>query len=133
LCLSAAFRIRAVKDGADSKTTPLDLVLRVLGAIGTGIGVLGFVILFGGAVLWLRAERAELPANDAVSAIPRSVLITTGTSLLVPALLIALLAVVSIFAVYIVANLPRQISARLASASAKQLWEEADELQGGGG
>ena len=114
---------------SEAKASPQDLVLKVLGAIGTGVGVLGFVAFFGGAVLWLRAEKAHLPANDAVSVIPKSVLVTTGASFLVPAVLIALLAVVLIFAVYIVANLPRQNSARQASSEADDLWREVDALR----
>ena len=114
---------------SEAKASPQDLVLKVLGAIGTGVGVLGFVAFFGGAVLWLRAEKADLPANDAVSVIPKSVLVTTGASFLVPAVLIALLAVVLIFAVYIVANLPRQNSARQASSEADDLWREVDALR----
>ncbi|MEA2299616.1 MAG: hypothetical protein QOE44_151, partial [Solirubrobacteraceae bacterium] len=78
-----------------------DLVLKVLGAVGTGIGILGFVTFFGGAILWLRAKAAGLPANEAVAVVPKGVLVATGASFLVPAVLLALLAVGVIAAVHV--------------------------------
>jgi hypothetical protein len=79
--------------GAEPEESLRSLLLKALGAVGTGIGVLGFVTFFGGAIVWLRAEEAGLPPNEAVAAVPRSDLITIGASYLVPALLIALAAV----------------------------------------
>jgi hypothetical protein len=73
-----------------SESTPTDLALKVFGVVGTGIGILGFVTFFGGAIIWLRADKAELPATEAVAVIPRSVLVTTGATFLFPAVLIAL-------------------------------------------
>jgi hypothetical protein len=32
------------------------VILQVLGAVATGIGILGFVTFFGGALLWVRAH-----------------------------------------------------------------------------
>jgi hypothetical protein len=119
----------ADKQRADSKATPQDLVLKVLGAIGTGIGILGFVALFGGAILWLRADQASLPANDAVSAIPNSVLVTTGASFLIPAVLIALLAVAAIFAVYLGFNVPHLRAVRASASEAETLFEAADQMK----
>jgi hypothetical protein len=78
-----------------------DLIFKVAGAVGAGIGVLGFVTFFGGAILWLRAEKAGLPANDAIAAVPHSVLVTTGATFLVPAVLLALLAVACIVGVHL--------------------------------
>jgi F0F1-type ATP synthase membrane subunit b/b' len=115
--------------GSGGATAPQDLVLKVLGAIGTGVGVLGFVAFFGGAILWLRVERAGLPANDAIAQVPKSVLITTGANFLVPAFLIALLAVLAIFAVYLLANLPRQKSVRGATQEVETLRDQADSLR----
>jgi len=86
------------------ESSPTDVVFRVLGAIGTGIGILGFVTFFGGAILWVRADKAELPATEAVAVIPRSVLISTGAQFLFPALLYA----VGLFAlVFIVHFIPK--------------------------
>lgn len=79
----------STSSSSSGSSPPADLVLKVLGAVGTGIGILGFVTFFGGAILWIRAEEANLPANDVISVIPNSVLVTTGASFLVPAVLIA--------------------------------------------
>jgi hypothetical protein len=84
------------------ESTPTDVVLRVLGAIGTGIGILGFVAFFGAAILWVRADKAELPATEAVAAIPRNVLISTGAQFLFPALLYAVGLVALVFIVHFV-------------------------------
>ncbi len=71
----------------------LSVLMPVLTVIGTGIGVIGFVIFFGGFIVWTRFDAAGLPANEAVAQIPRNDLIVTGASFLVPALLAALAAV----------------------------------------
>jgi hypothetical protein len=68
----------------------------VLGVVAAGIGVLGFVTFFGGAILWIRFDQAQLPANEAVAVVPREVLLTTGASFLVPALMLALAAVLAV-------------------------------------
>lgn len=73
--------------------TPL---MQVLGFVAAGIGVLGFVTFFGAAILWIRYDQAALPANEAVALVPREVLLTTGASFLVPAVLLALGAVLAI-------------------------------------
>jgi hypothetical protein len=70
-----------------------NVLLPVLSFIGTGIGLLGFVIFFGGFILWTRFEAAGLPADDAVAHVPRNDLVVTGASFLVPALLAAVVAV----------------------------------------
>jgi FtsZ-binding cell division protein ZapB len=69
------------------------VLLPVLTVIGTGIGAIGFVIFFGGFIVWARFNAAGLPANEAVARVPRSDLVATGASFLVPALLAALGAV----------------------------------------
>jgi hypothetical protein len=85
------------QDGADptSKKSAfnwdeLGLPGAVLAAVAGGLGVLGFVAFFGAAILWVRMDEAGLPGNDAVAVVPKSVLIATGASFLIPALLIAL-------------------------------------------
>lgn len=80
--------------GADQTEESLrSLLMKALGAVGAGVGVLGFVTFFGGAIVWLRAEGAGLPPEESVAAVPRSELITTGASYIVPAVLIAVAAV----------------------------------------
>jgi len=73
-----------------SKLDELGVVGTILAAVGGGLGVLGFVAFFGAAILWIRMTEAGLPGNDAVAVVPNSVLVATGASFLVPALLIAL-------------------------------------------
>lgn len=113
--------------GGETSSSGQDLVLKVLGAVGAGIGILGFVTLFGGAILWVRANEAGLPANEAVAVVPRAVLVTTGASFLVPAVLLALLVVVLISAVHMVLSLPARISVRKQTLHARQLRYEADD------
>ncbi len=70
-----------------------NVLLPLLSFVGTGIGVIGFVIFFGGFVVWSRFDAAGVPANEAVARVPRNDLVATGASFLVPALLAALAAV----------------------------------------
>ncbi|HET6997885.1 MAG TPA: hypothetical protein VFI03_04785 [Solirubrobacterales bacterium] len=76
------------------------VLLPVLTVIGTGIGAIGFVIFFGGFVVWARFDAIGLPANEAVAQVPRGDLVTTGASFLVPALLIALAAAAATVALW---------------------------------
>lgn len=80
----------AAADPAPNGDGGLSVAGIVLAAIGGGIGVLGFVAFFGGAILWVRMDEAGLPGNEAVAVIPRSVLLSTGANFLVPSLLAAL-------------------------------------------
>lgn len=119
---------QAASSSSAGSAGPGDLVMKILAAAGTGIGILGFVTLFGGAIFWIRAEKAHLPANDVVSVVPNSVLITTGASFLVPAVLIATLALVVIFLVHLWYDLPRKIHARSGFRTARKLRLEAEKL-----
>src|SRR4051794_15777198 len=69
------------------------MMLPVLTFIGTGIGIIGFVIFFGGFVVWARFDGAGLPADEAVAQLPRNDLVVTGASFLIPAILAAMGAV----------------------------------------
>ncbi|MDX6627106.1 MAG: hypothetical protein QOE56_2095 [Solirubrobacterales bacterium] len=62
----------------------------VLAAVGGGLGVLGLVAFFGAAILWVRMDQIGVPANEAIAIVPKSVLVTTGASFLVPAVLLAI-------------------------------------------
>jgi ABC-type multidrug transport system fused ATPase/permease subunit len=112
--------------GGRASSDGRDLVLKVLGAVGTGIGILGFVTFFGGAILWVRANEAELPASEAVAVVPKGVLVTTGASFLVPAVLLALLALVLIAAIHLAFSIPGRFSTRKKSRKARELRNEAD-------
>lgn len=69
-----------------------DRIAPVLAAIGTGIGVLGFVTFVGGAINWARFQAAGLPQEQALSVIPTQDLIVVGARTLVPAITWGLLA-----------------------------------------
>jgi hypothetical protein len=110
---------------AAESSSPWDLVLKVFGAIGTGLGLLGFVTFFGGAILWVRADEAGLPANEAISVVPNGVLVTTGASFLVPALLVALGAVICISVTHLAFGAARLFSARSSDQALELLRYEA--------
>jgi len=55
-----------------------DLLWKVIPAIGSAIGFAGFVAIIGAALLWLRFDRAHLPATQALLAVPRQELVITG-------------------------------------------------------
>src|SRR3954447_25864334 len=95
----------ATKDGRDIRS----VVLQILAAFGTGVGVLGFVVFFGGAILWVRFHQCGLPSSEAVAVIPKPVLLTTGAGFLVPTLLLSLGAVLLLIVInlFLKANLWR--------------------------
>ena len=72
-------------------------IVQALTTVGTGIGLLGFVIFCGGAVLYIRLEAAGLPAVEGVARVPREVLIATGAELLVPAALVTVGVVMALY------------------------------------
>lgn len=75
-------------------------LLAVVGAIASSIGVVGFVAVVGGMVVWLRFDALHLPADTAVAAIPRTNLIVIGLSTLIPFIVLGL---VTAFLAYIFA------------------------------
>jgi len=111
---------------AAGSTSPVDLVLKVVAAVGTGIGILGFVTFFGGAILWVRLNEAELPATEAVAVIPNSVLVTTGAVFLAPAVAIAASVIAASFVVYLFCNLGPQRAARKRRNAAKKTRQRAE-------
>jgi hypothetical protein len=66
------------------------IALEVLGA---SAGVAALMALLGGALLWLRFDELGLPADRAVTLLPRELLITVGAHALVAPLVAALVAV----------------------------------------
>jgi hypothetical protein len=69
-------------------------LLETLGQVITVLaGVLAFVYLVGGGLMWVRLWREGLPAGAAVSPLPRELLITIGLrDVVIPAIPLALLA-----------------------------------------
>jgi len=83
-----------------SSTQPFPaMIVQALSAIGAGIGVLGFVILCGGALTYVRLQATGLPAVEGTARVPRAVLLTTGAAVLVPAALTTLGVVAVLFCV----------------------------------
>lgn len=62
----------------------------MIGSIATGIGVVGFVTFVGGAIEWIRFDRAGIPPTKAVGAVPKTDLIVEGAVGLAPQLLAGL-------------------------------------------
>ena len=64
--------------GSDDPLSIPGLTLRLLGGLAAGLGVLGFVVLVGGGISWVRAFELHLPADQAVYARPKFELVTIG-------------------------------------------------------
>jgi hypothetical protein len=75
-------------------------LLAVVGVIASSIGVVGFVTVVGGMVVWIRFQALHLPADTVVAAIPRTDLIVIGLSTLIPFIVLGL---VSAFLAYLFA------------------------------
>lgn len=71
------------------------LALELLGA-AAGVGAL--MTLAGGALLWVRFDRLELPADRIVTLLPPELLVTVGAHALLVATIAGLMAVVAIYA-----------------------------------
>ncbi len=75
-----------------SQSSGWDRVVPILGAVATGVGVLGFVTFVGGAIEWARFGAAGLPREEALSIVPTQDLVVIGANTLVPAVAYGLLA-----------------------------------------
>src|SRR5918994_1092909 len=67
-----------------------DLVTKVVPVLLTAAGFLGFVAVVGGAIVWFRFHTSQLPAVQAIDAMPRSELLVTGA---VPLMLFGVLGI----------------------------------------
>jgi hypothetical protein len=72
-----------------------DRVAPVLAAIGTGVGVIGFVTFIGGVTVYARLRAAGFPAAPALGIFPSQDLVVIGAQTLVPEILWALGVVVA--------------------------------------
>ena len=64
-----------------------ELIARVGVLAGAAAGTVGFIYVVGGAVMWLRFWRADLPADQALALVPRSDLLVVGMRVMIlPAL-----------------------------------------------
>jgi hypothetical protein len=72
------------------------LLLKLLGAVA---GLAALVTFAGGAVLWVRFNELDLPADQVVTLLPKQLLLTTGArELLIPVAIGALLALLLVLA-----------------------------------
>jgi hypothetical protein len=67
------------EEKAEGSEGLMGIVLKVLGAVATGIGIVGFVTVVGAAIFWTRFDAIGLPATQAVSVIPKAELLVQGT------------------------------------------------------
>jgi hypothetical protein len=76
-------------DGS-SERRPIDSLIDVsskaLAVLGTGVGVLGFTTLVGGAIFYAQMSAVGLPSDQIVSALPRSTLLVVGARFIIPLL-----------------------------------------------
>lgn len=73
---------REQQPAGDTNALP-DWVMKAAVSLFSAAGFLGMVAFTGGAILWARFYAAELPADQAVSVVPRDDLITLGATYLV--------------------------------------------------
>jgi hypothetical protein len=83
-------------------TSGWDRVAPVLAAIGTGVGVIGFVTFVGGVTVYARLRAAGFPAAPALGIFPSQDLVVIGAQTLVPEALSALGAVILLIFLYLV-------------------------------
>jgi len=90
----------AAAAGAPAPKSGWDRVAPVLGAIGTGVGVIGFVTFIGGVTVYARLRAAGFPAAPALGIFPSQDLVVIGAQTLVPEAISALCAVIVLGLVY---------------------------------
>ena len=71
---------------AGERSTPISLAFQVLGAAA---GLSALVTLVGGAMLWVRFDQLDLPADRAVAMLPKELLVVVGAHSLLGPLLAA--------------------------------------------
>lgn len=67
--------------------------------LGAAAGITGFVALVGGAILWIRFDELGLPADRAVAALPKSVLLAVGAHTVVGPIVAGLVALLFLMSV----------------------------------
>ena len=70
--------------GPRANTTAWERLAPVLGAIATGIGVVGFVTFVGGVILSARLNAAGFPTEAALGVVPAQDMLVIGAETLVP-------------------------------------------------
>jgi hypothetical protein len=86
--------------GPESLRTAWDRLAPVLAAVGTGVGLIGFVTFVGGIIVWARARAAGIPAAPTLGIFPSQDLLVIGAETLVPTVFQALFVVVALAVIY---------------------------------
>lgn len=94
---------QALMTGGDSNRSPSSqALLGILGALGTGLGVLGFVTFVGGVTWLARYRGAHLSGTYSVGLLPHSELLSTGADqLFAPAVAAAVAVLVALAAFFV--------------------------------
>lgn len=109
---------------SDESAGGWESIAPVLGAIGTGVGVVGFVTFVGGAVEYARLSAAGLPAETALAVVPTQDLVVIGAKTLVPALAAAVITTAALVVWFIVTRRVGS-SARLEQTPLRRAWSVA--------
>jgi hypothetical protein len=91
-------------------TTGWDRLAPLLGAIVTGVGVIGFVTFIGGVTVYARLRAAGFPAAPALGIFPSQDLVVIGAQTLVPEALSALGAVIALGFLYALVRRRKHVS-----------------------
>jgi lysophospholipase L1-like esterase len=75
----------------------VDLVIKLAGVFGTAVVSVGFVVLVGAAIVWVRFWAARYPADQAVDAVGRDELLVIGAQALVLFAILGAVAVVGLW------------------------------------
>lgn len=92
---------------------------------------MGFVTAFGGGVVYIRAEEAGIPADEAVAVVPRESLIAIGATFLLPAVGIALASVLLVFLVVAIVEWRQKRALGLTDKARKDLLDNAAKAEDG--
>jgi hypothetical protein len=108
-----------------------------LAAIGTSIGVIGFVTFMGGMIVWARVDATGIPAAPTLGVLPKQDLLVIGAETLVPMVITALVVVVVLAALYaliraLISVLHLEVAHRLTDHEAKFRAGEATRLSAAG-
>ncbi|MGO9750720.1 MAG: hypothetical protein ACLP8S_04500 [Solirubrobacteraceae bacterium] len=76
-----------------------DNAIRIAVTVAAGIGVLGFLVLVGGAVFWQRFSSVGLPSDEAVADLSRSQLLVMGIRQVFPFLIVLAVEVLVLYEV----------------------------------
>jgi hypothetical protein len=87
--------------GRHATRPSLDALLTLGTTVLSGIGVIGLVTVAGGEILYFRFRAAHFPAEQAVSVVPKTQLLTVGAEVLAPLTLAILAAMLVVRALVI--------------------------------